>query len=141
MTSSGDTFPLILDPRRFEQSVGEVGGKLYLLRNSSGMLVAVTNYGAKIEQIIVPDRDDNLDDVALGYDSLDGAINGAFAIGAFAIGSFVGRYTGRSENARFSLSAKSYTLSANNGLHCLHGGVRGTPYRMFDATQTSDCSV
>ena len=100
------------------------------------MLVETTNYGAKIEQIIVPDRDGNLDDVVLGYDSLDGAINGAFAIGAF-----VGRYAGRIENARFSLSGKSYTLSANNGPHCLHGGVRGTPYRMFDATQTSDCRV
>ena len=59
-----------LDPARF---FGEVGGEpvaLFRLRHASGMEVAVCNLGAKVLQILVPDRDGNLGDVALGYDSL-----------------------------------------------------------------------
>ena len=127
---------MVLDPRRFKQTVHGKPVRLYLLRNSSGMVVGVTNYGAKIQQIIVCDDKGNFDDVVLGYDNLDGVINGAFAIGAF-----VGRYAGRIGNAHFDLSGKSYTLTANDGPHCLHGGLGGTPYQVFDANQIDDSTV
>lgn len=136
MKSSSPNYPAILNPRKFEKTVDGVAGGLYLLRNSSGMLVAITNYGAKIEQVIVPDRHGRLDDVVLGYDSIEGAVGGAFAIGAF-----VGRYAGRIENARFVLAGQAHHLSANDGPHCLHGGTRGTPYRMFNVQQNSASSV
>jgi aldose 1-epimerase len=126
----------LLDPERFR---GELDGRavgLYVLRNPNGMLAGITNYGAKIEQLIVPDRDGRLADVVLGYDSLEGARNGAFAIGAF-----VGRYAGRIENATFVLDGRRYQLTANNGPHCLHGGVRGSPFRVFDAVQRDSSSV
>ncbi|WP_293605356.1 hypothetical protein [Polaromonas sp. UBA4122] len=77
----------LLDPARFE---GEVDGKpvrLFTLRNARGMVVGITNYGAKIEQILVPDCHGHFDDVVLGYDSLDGVLGGAPSMGAF-----VGRY-------------------------------------------------
>ena len=116
-----------------------MGGKqtgLFVLRNSSGMAVAITNYGAKIQQIVVPDGGDALGDVVLGYDDIDSAMGGAFAVGAF-----VGRYAGRIGNARFSLAGVEHRLTANNGGHCLHGGVGGTPYRVFDAEQAGNASV
>ena len=126
----------LLDPARFQ---GEVGGKpvaLYTLRNAQGMVVGITNYGARIEQIVVPDRHDRLDDVVLGYDSLEGVLGGASSMGAF-----VGRYAGRIENARFTLGDREYLLGANNGPHCLHGGLRGSRFRVFDAVQRNDASV
>ena len=83
-------FPHLLDPARFQ---GEVDGRptaLFFLRNARGMVVAVTNLGAKVLQIVVPDRSGTLDDVALGYDRLADVITGSPSMGAF-----VGRYAGR----------------------------------------------
>lgn len=125
-----------LEPSSFE---GEVDGKpvrLFTLRNGAGMAACITNYGAKIEQLCVPDRHGQFDDVVLGYDSLDGVMNGAFAVGAF-----VGRYAGRIENARFTLDGTAYPLSANDGTHCLHGGAKGSFCRVFDAVQRDAGSV
>jgi aldose 1-epimerase len=126
----------LLDPSRFE---GKINGKpvsLFTLRNAGGMVVGVTNYGARIEQILAPDRQGRMDDVVLGYDSLEGVMTGAPSMGAF-----VGRYAGRLENARFTLDGATYLLGANNGPHCLHGGVRGSRFQVFDAEQTSASSV
>jgi aldose 1-epimerase len=60
----------------------------------------VTNYGAKIEQVLVPGRDGSFDDVVLGYDSIEGVVGGSPSVGAF-----IGRYAGRIENARFTWAA------------------------------------
>ena len=126
----------VLDADRFK---GEVDGRpvaLYTLQNSRGMVVGITNYGAKIEQILVPDRYGELADVLLGYDSLQGAVGGSPSMGAF-----IGRYAGRIANASFSLDGQRYQLGANNGLHCLHGGIKGSRLRVFDAVQCSPSCV
>ena len=124
-------FAHLLDPARFE---GEVDGRptaLYLLRNPRGMVVAITNLGAKVLQIVVPDRHGALDDVALGYDSLAGVLGGSPSMGAF-----VGRYAGRIGGARFTLDGREHRLTPNAGAHCIHGGPRGARHRAFDAMQT-----
>ena len=124
-------FTHLLDPAHFQ---GEVDGRptaLYLLRNARGMVVAVTNLGAKVLQIVVPDRDGVLDDVALGYDRLADVITGSPSMGAF-----VGRYAGRIGGARFTLDGREHRLTPNAGAHCIHGGPRGARHRAFDATQT-----
>lgn len=126
----------MLEPERFR---GEIDGKpvaLYTLRNSRGMLACISNYGAKIEQLLVPGRDGQLADVVLGYDSLDALVQGSPSMGAF-----IGRYAGRINNAGFDLHGKRYQLNTNNGPHCLHGGIRGSRFRVFDAVQHKDCSV
>ena len=125
-----------LDPATFEREVDGKPVRLFTLRNGAGMVAGITNYGAKIEQILVPDRHGRLDDVVLGYDSLDGVMNGAFAVGAF-----VGRYAGRLENARFMLDGIEHRLSANDGAHCLHGGAKGSFCRVFEAMQLDAASV
>ena len=109
---------------------------LHTLRNSRGMAVCITNYGAKIEQILVPDRHGQLGDVVLGYDSLKAAVDGSPSMGAF-----IGRYAGRIADASFELDGQLYTLGANNGLHCLHGGIKGSRLRVFDAVQRNASSV
>jgi len=127
---------VLLDPARFR---GDIDGKpagLFTLRNQRGMVVGITSYGAKIEQVLVPDRGGLLDDVVLGYDSLDAVVNGSPSMGAF-----VGRYAGRIENARFTLAGTAHVLTANNGRHCLHGGLKGSRFRVFDAVQRDDASV
>ncbi len=123
-------FPRLLDPARFQ---GEVDGRpagLFFLRNARGMQVAITSLGAKVLQILVPDRAGALDDVALGYDQLADVITGSPSMGAF-----VGRYAGRIGGARFTLDGREHPLVANSGVHCIHGGPRGSRHRVFDATQ------
>ncbi|UUZ68563.1 hypothetical protein LP416_00555 [Polaromonas sp. P2-4] len=115
---------ILLDPARFEASVDGQGVKLFTLRNRRGMVACITNYGAKIVQLLVPDRHGQLADVVLGYDSLEGVLSGSPSMGAF-----IGRYAGRIENSRFTLGGIEHRLSANNGHHCLHGGVKGSRFR------------
>ena len=130
MTPTPTPFPHLLDPARF---AGQVDGRptaLFFLRNARGMVVAITNLGAKVLQIMVPDRLGVLDDVALGYDSLDGVLGGSPSMGAF-----VGRYAGRIGGARFTQDGREHRLTPNAGAHCIHGGPRGARHRAFDAIQ------
>jgi len=119
-----------LDPARF---FGEVDGEpvaLFRLRHANGMEVAVCNLGAKVLQILVPDRHGELCDVALGYDSL-----AALQAGAPSMGAFIGRYAGRIGQARYTLDGTTYPLEANAGPHVIHGGPKGSRHRVFSAHQ------
>lgn len=127
---------LLLDPARFAREIDGKPVRLFTLRNQRGMVVCVTNYGAKIEQVLVPDREGRFDDVVLGYESIEGVVGGAPSVGAF-----IGRYAGRIENARFHLGGIEHQLAANNGPHCLHGGLRGSRFQVFDAVQNDPSSV
>ena len=123
-----------LDPARF---FGEIGGEpvaLFRLRHASGMEAAVCNLGAKVLQILVPDRNGVLVDVALGYESL-----AALRAGAPSMGAFIGRYAGRIAQARYTLDGTAYALEANATPHAIHGGPNGSRHRVFSAHQdTSD---
>lgn len=130
MTSAPSPTPRLLDPTRFTSEVDGRPTALFLLRNLRGMVVAVTNLGAKVLQIVVPDRAGVLGDVALGYDDLTGVIGGSPSMGAF-----VGRYAGRIGQARFMLDGREHLLTPNAGAHCIHGGPRGARHRVFEATQ------
>ena len=96
--------------------------RLYALRNQAGMTVKVTNYGAMITSILVPDRDGKLGDVALGYNSLEEYINAAEKP---YFGAVVGRVGNRIANGEFTLDGKTYKLKVNNGPNHLHGGLTG----------------
>lgn len=124
------TPPGLLEPARFAGEFDARPTALFLLSNENGMTVAVCNLGAKILQIVVPDRHGLPGDVALGYDSLDDLLQGAPSMGAF-----IGRYAGRIAQARFTLDGHEHPLMANAGPHCLHGGPRGSRHRVFEARQ------
>jgi aldose 1-epimerase len=114
---------------------------LYTIKNKKGMTVSITNYGAKIEQIMVPDKKGVFADVALGYETIDQAIAGQ---GSF--GSFVGRYANRIAGAKFTLDGKEYSVGLNEtkgpGLfNMLHGGVIGSRFIVFDAKQIDGSKV
>lgn len=136
MTRGAASFPGPLEPGRFDGQLNGWPVRLFTLRNAAGMAVSISNYGAKIVQVLVPDRQGRFDDVVLGYDSLEGMLAGSPSMGAF-----IGRYAGRLENARFTLNGTEHRLSANSGGHCLHGGERGSRFQVFDAEQTSAGSV
>ena len=93
---------------------------LYTLKNSHGITASVSDYGALLTSLVVPDRDGTMRDVVLGYDTLEGYL------GDFAhLGAVVGRFGNRIAKGRFSLDGVEYTLAVNNGPNHLHGGIRG----------------
>lgn len=108
--------------------------KLYSLKNKNGMQVGVTNYGAIITSIIVPDRDGKMADIALGYNRVEDYIN---AVDKPYFGSVVGRYGNRIAKGKFTIDGEEYTLATNNGVNHLHGGVIGFDKVVWDAKPIS----
>ncbi|XP_031287297.1 aldose 1-epimerase-like [Pistacia vera] len=82
--------------------------------------VKLTNWGATIISVILPDKNGKLADVTLGYDSVKDYTNDTSYIGAI-----VGRFANRIGGAQFSLNGTHYKLVANEGKNMLHGGLRG----------------
>ncbi len=114
----------------------EVNGKktdLYVLRNKNNMEVCVTNFGGRIVSIMVPDKNGKMQDVVLGFDSIQDYITKPSDFGAS-----IGRYANRINQGRFTLDGVEYQLPRNNYGHCLHGGPQGFQYRVFDAKQTDE---
>ena len=117
----------------------EVGGKktdLYTLRNKNNMEVCVTNFGGRIVSVMVPDKDGKMQDVVLGFDSIQDYISKPSDFGAS-----IGRYANRINQGRFTLDSIEYQLPQNNYGHCLHGGPNGFQYRVFDAVQLNPQEV
>jgi len=96
--------------------------RLYTLKNTEGMTVKITNYGAIVTSISVPDRNGGFADVALGYNRVESYIN---AVDKPYFGAIVGRYGNRIAKGEFTLDGESYTLAVNNSPNHLHGGVIG----------------
>jgi aldose 1-epimerase len=93
---------------------------LYTLTNRNGLKAKVTNYGAILVSVEVPDQQGNLADVTLGYDNLEQYIKrGSF------FGATVGRYANRIGGAKFTIDGVEYKLAANNGPNHIHGGRKG----------------
>jgi aldose 1-epimerase len=102
---------------------GEVDGEpveRYTLSNDNGMAVSILTYGGIVQSIMVPDRDGNLGDVALGFDNIEDYVDKSPYFGAI-----VGRYANRIALGRFELEGETYELAINNDPNTLHGGEKG----------------
>ena len=111
----------------------EVNGKktdLYTLRNKNNMEVCITNFGGRIVSVMGPDKDGQMRDVVLGFDSIQDYVSKPSDFGAS-----IGRYANRINQGKFTLDGTEYQLPQNNYGHCLHGGPQGFQYRVFDAVQ------
>ena len=93
---------------------------LYTMTNSHGAYVKLTNIGAAIVGIGVPDREGNIADVALGYADFHDYFGDSAGMGKT-----IGRFANRIANGRFTLNDIEYQLARNNGKNHLHGGPKG----------------
>lgn len=89
--------------------------------------VEVTNFGCTIVKVLVKDKNNQIQDVVLGYETITDYQNYDAYLGAL-----VGRVANRIGGASFDLNGKTYSLAANNGPNCLHGGIKGFSYQIFD---------
>lgn len=94
--------------------------EIYTLQNNNGMVVRIMTYGGIIQAIKVPDKDGQMGDVALGYDTLDGYLTNSPYFGAL-----IGRYGNRIAKGHFSLDGQTYSIFTNNVPNTLHGGRIG----------------
>jgi aldose 1-epimerase len=111
--------PKLIKAEPFGQADGQQV-ELYTLTNRRGVEAKITNYGATVVSLKVPDRNGRLDDVLLGYDTLEG-----YRQSTFYVGPVIGRYANRIAKGRFELNGKEYKLAINNGENSLHGGLKG----------------
>jgi aldose 1-epimerase len=109
--------------------LGDTPVQLYTLTNAHGLVAKITNYGAILTELHVPDRAGTLADVVLGFSDFDG-----YAKGHPYFGAIVGRVANRIGNAGFTLEGTRYTLAANDKPHHLHGGTRAWDKVVWNAT-------
>jgi len=120
----------------FQSEVNGDSTDLYVLKNANGMEVTLTNYGARIVSVMVPDREGNLQDVVLGFDTIDDYVNTDNNFGAT-----IGRYGNRIAHGKITVDGVEYQLPQNNFGHTLHGGPEGYDRQVFDAVQPDSQSV
>ena len=102
---------------------------VFELKNKDNHIVTITNYGATLMQILVPDKTGNLDDVNLGFDTVAQYIEDNPFFGCT-----VGRYANRISEGKFMLNDQPYVLACNENPHShLHGGTSGFDKKVWDA--------
>lgn len=120
--------------QQFNSSKGSITH--YTITNASGASVTLSTLGAGIVAINVPDKDGQLDNVALGYkDAASWIADGPCA------GKIPGRFANRIARGQFKLDDKAYTLAINNGPNALHGGPEGFMNRIWDAKISGNDTV
>lgn len=97
--------------------------RLFTLRNGSGTLVKLTDYGATVVAVETPDREGKRANITLSFPNLEGYLQRHPYFG-----STVGRYGNRIAGGKFKIDGTEYQLAKNNGPNSLHGGVKA-----FDA--------
>lgn len=126
-----------LDPKAF-LSVTQQGDStaLFVLNNNNGMEVCVTNFGARIVSVLVPDRDGIMRDVVLGFDNIKDYQNVKSDFGAS-----IGRYANRINQGNITIDGETIQLPQNNYGHCLHGGPNGWQYKVYKPVEVTRNSI
>ncbi len=120
----------------FETLVDGKTTRLFTMENENGMMVTLTNYGAKIVSIYAPDKKGRMADVVLGFNSIaDYEQYGA------SHGAIVGPFANRIANATFSIDGETYNLPVNNGEACLHSGPNSWYRKVWDYKKDGNVAV
>ncbi len=128
--------PVTLDRAAFRTEIDGKTTDLHTLTGEGGLSVSLCDYGARIIQILAPDRDGVPGDVVLGYDNIASVMGGQASMGAF-----IGRFANRIAHGRFTLDGVEHRLACNGGAHHIHGGVKGSRFRVFDTERLGPGAV
>ncbi|MHC0037074.1 aldose epimerase family protein [Pseudoneobacillus sp. C159] len=99
----------------------------HTITNKNGMKMTVINYGCIITELHVPDRNGLIENVVLGFDTIEEYKNHSPYFGTI-----VGRHAGRIKEGKFELDGVFYQLEQNNGYNHLHGGIKGFDKVIWD---------
>ncbi len=106
---------------------------LFTVKNKTGNVIRLTNFGAKLIWIEVPDRNGKMDNITFGYDTFEETLKGDMSFG-----SVVGRYANRIAGGKFKIDGIEYSTPLNNGPNTLHGGPLGWHSVVWDAEILKD---
>ncbi len=120
----------------FETVIDGKSVRLFTMENENGMLVTLTNYGAKIVSIFVPDKKGRFADVMLGFNSIEDYQQYSGSHGAV-----VGPFANRIANAQFTIDGETYQLPVNNGNACLHSGPGNWSKKAWDYEKNGNNAV
>lgn len=123
-----------LKRENFQATIDGKETDLYILRNSEGNEVAISNYGGALAAIMVPDKEGKRANVIQGHDNIKDIVVSPEPY----LSTLVGRYGNRICKGRFQLHGKEYQLPINNGPNCLHGGLKGFNAKVWEALQMNE---
>lgn len=96
--------------------------------------MVVTNFGGRVIKIFTPDRDGNVADIALGYNTIEEYLDNK---GERFLGAMCGRFANRIAKGTFTLDGQTYSLPINNNGQSLHGGIKGMDSVVWDVVDVS----
>jgi aldose 1-epimerase len=101
---------------------------LFKLRNDHGLEISCINYGCIITEILAPDREGKLENIVLGFDSIEEYEQYSSPY----FGAVVGRFAGRIKEGKFTLDDQEYQVTKNENQNHLHGGNKGFSKVLWD---------
>ena len=121
-----------LEPQRFQETIDGKETALYTLVNDNGAEACITNYGARLVSLVMPNWNGRMEDVVLGYDNVTD-----YHTQGQNFGATVGRYVGRIIGPSFSLDGQRYDLQDSGKGVISHGGKPGFQDRVWDVVKVS----
>ncbi len=122
----------------FDTIQNEKSISLYNLENKNGLLLQVTNFGARIVSLFTPDKNGKMEDIVLGYENIDRYLNNT---GERFLGASIGRYGNRIANGQFSIDSLTYNVPQNNNGQSLHGGEMGFDMVVWNVDSVSSNAI
>ena len=107
--------------------------KLFTLDNDNHLSVKITNYGAIITSIEMPDKNGLAENIVCGFEKLETYISDEYLVSYPYFGAIIGRFGNRIAKGRLQIENKIYNMAINNGPNHLHGGKIGFDRKLFDA--------
>ncbi|MFV0540904.1 MAG: aldose epimerase family protein [Aestuariibaculum sp.] len=102
----------------------------YILKNKKGMEIRIITFGGIITHWTAPDKNNNYQDIVLGYETLK-----PYETNPTFFGALIGRFGNRIAKGKFTLNGTEYQLAANDGSNHLHGGVKGFDKVVWTASE------
>lgn len=107
--------------------------KLFTLSNDKNLVVKITNYGAIITSIEMPDTNGKTENVVCGFEKLETYISDGYLKSYPYFGAIIGRFGNRIAKGKLEIEGKTYKMAINNGPNHLHGGKIGFDRKLFNA--------
>ena len=134
--SQQNDVPLI-PAESFQTSIDGKDVSLYTLKNGA-LTMQVTNFGARVVSLWVPDRKGDMEDIVLGYNNINDYINNP---GERFLGAVVGPYANRIANGTYTIGEETYNFPQNNNGQTLHGGLKGLDMVVWDVFAADDSTL
>ena len=126
-----------LEEEKFDTIIDGKHVQLFTLKNKNGLEAVFTNYGQRLIALYAPDKNDNFEDIVLGFSSIQDYVSANEKY----FGATIGRYGNRIHKGKFVLNGTEYQLATNNGDNHLHGGERGFESVVWNTEKMSDTEI